>query len=82
MNIFRIKTTAFEEEDFFLQTDLSVEQIKKVIRPIVLKDRLRFWDEDETFDQLKEQLINALIEAYPDAIIEQYIIDDYLTISI
>ena len=81
MDIFRINTTAFEEEDFFLQTDLSKEQIEKVITPIVLKERLRSCDEEDDFYH-NDDLINALIEAYPDAIVEQYIIDDYETISI
>ena len=80
MDLFRINTTAFEDEDFFLQTDLSKEQIKKVIAPIVLLERLKLQDEEDLSKPIA--LINALIEAYPDAIVEQYIIDDYLTISI
>jgi hypothetical protein len=75
MNIFRINTTAFEEEDFFLLTDLSVEQIRKVITPIVLKER----NDGEFYDS--DDLTNALIEAYPDAVIEQYG-DDFETITI
>jgi hypothetical protein len=78
MNIFKINTTAFEEEDFFLQTDLSVEQIKKVITPIVLKER-QSGDEEDFYDN--DDLTNALIEAYPDATIEQYG-DDFDTITI
>jgi hypothetical protein len=81
MDLFRINTTAFEDEDFFLQTDLSKEQIEKVITPIVLKERLRSCDEEDDFYD-NDDLTNALIEAYPDAIVEQYIIDDYETISI
>ena len=81
MDLFRINTTAFEDEDFFLQTDLSKEQIKKVIAPIVLLERLRSVEEEDDFYDI-DDLINALIKAYPDAIVEQYIINDYLTISI
>jgi hypothetical protein len=81
MDLFRINTTAFEDEDFFLQTDLSKEQIEKIITPIVLLERLRSCDEEDDFYH-NDDLINALIEAYPDAIVEQYIIDDYETISI
>jgi len=75
MDIFRINTTAFEEEDFFLLTDLSVEQIEKVITPIVLKER----NEGEFYDN--DELTNALIKAHPDAVIEQYG-DDFETITI
>jgi len=75
MDIFRINTTAFEEEDFFLLTDLSVEQIEKVITPIVLKER----NDGEFYDN--DDLTNALIEAYPDAIVQQYT-DEFETISI
>ena len=75
MDIFRINTTAFEEEDFFLLTDLSVEQIEKVITTIVLKER----NDGEFYDN--DDLTNALIEAYPDAIVQQYT-DEFETISI
>ena len=80
MDLFKIYTNAWEDEDFFLQTDLSKEQIKKVIAPIVLLERLKLQDEEDLSKPI--HLINALIEAYPDAIVEQYIIDDYETISI
>jgi len=80
MNIFKINTNVWEDEDFFLQTDLSKEQIEKVITPIVLKERLKLQDEEDLSKPIA--LTNALIEAYPDAIIEQYIIDDFDTISI
>lgn len=69
MNIFKINTTAFEEEDFFLLTNLSVEQIKKVITPIVLKER-QSGDEEDSYDNY--DLTNALIEAYPDALVDYY----------
>lgn len=78
MDIFRINTTAFEEEDFFLLTDLSVEQIEKVITPIILKER-QSGEEEDFYDN--DVLTHALIEAYPDAVIEQYG-DDFETITI
>ena len=78
MNIFKINTTAFEEEDFFLLTDLTVEQFKKVITPIVLKER-QSGDEEDSYDNY--DLTNALIEAYPDSVIEHYG-DEFETISI
>jgi hypothetical protein len=79
MDLFKINTTAFEDEDFFLQTDLSVEQIKKVITPIVLLERLKSQDEEDLSKPIA--LTNALTEAYPDAIVKQYTIE-FKTISI
>jgi len=77
MNIFKISTTAFEEEDFFLLTNLSVEQIKKVITPIVLKER-QSGDEEDFYDN--DDLTNALVEAYPDAMVDYYTEFDTITI--
>jgi hypothetical protein len=60
MNIFRIKTTAWEEEDLVLLTTLSEEQIKEIVSPIVKKDR----DVGEEYDN--KLLVKALKGAYPD----------------
>ncbi len=78
MDLFRINTTAFEDEDFILLTDLSAEQIKKVITPIVLKER-QSGNEEDFYDN--DDLTNALIEAYPDAIVKLYT-DEFETITI
>ena len=78
MDLFRINTTAFEDEDFILLTDLSAEQIKKVITPIVLKERQSV-DEEDFYDN--DDLTNALAEAYPDAIVQLYT-DEFETITI
>ena len=59
MKAFEINTTAWEEENFVLFTDLTESQIKKVIEPIVLNERE--FGEDYTNDDL----IDALLEAYP-----------------
>lgn len=39
MRVIRINTTAWAEEDFFLVTTLTDEQISEVIRPIVNAER-------------------------------------------
>ena len=39
IRVVEINTTAFEEENFILVTDLTDEQIEEVIRPIVLAER-------------------------------------------
>ena len=60
MTAFEINTTAWEEENFILFTDLTDGQIKKVIEPIVLNERE--YGEEYTNDDL----IDALIYAYPN----------------
>lgn len=60
-----INTTAFNEEDFQIITDLTDEQIIQVIEPVVMAER-----EDEENEYDNESLINALIMCYPDNIIK------------
>jgi hypothetical protein len=60
MNLFNINTTAFEEEDFLLLTDLTEEQIVKVLKPIVYDER----DGGEEYDN--DLLIEELIKEYPN----------------
>ena len=59
-----ISTTSFAEEDLFLMTNLTNEKIKKVIEPIILEERNggEYYDNDD--------LVNALIEVYPEHTIE------------
>ena len=74
MDIFRINTTAFVEEDFFLLTNLSREQIEEVITPIVLIER----NEGEEYNN--DDLVSALQITYPNAIIEY--LTEFETITI
>jgi uncharacterized protein YqeY len=74
MNIFRINTTAFEEEDFYLMTDLSEQDIIEVINPLVNQER----DGYEKYDN--DDLVSALEKRFPNAYIECY--QDFETISI
>ena len=66
MNIFRINTSAWDEEDFYLMTSLTEEKIKKVIQPMVEYER-----ENETMHDNEEYLI-ALQEKYPRSVIEMH----------
>jgi hypothetical protein len=66
MNIFRIKTTSWQEEDFILMTTLTEEQIDKVLSPIVDQER----EGSSEYDN--DSLVKDLEDAYPLAIIEQY----------
>ena len=61
MNIFRINTTAFEEEDFYLMTDLSEQDIIEVITPLVNQER----DGYEKYDN--DDLVYALEKRFPNA---------------
>ena len=59
MKIYRVNTTAYEEEDFFLMTDLKEQEITEVINPIVMAER----DGEEEYDN--ETIISALRKRYP-----------------
>jgi hypothetical protein len=74
MRVVRINTTAYEEEDFFLMTDLADEQIEEVIAPIVELER-----NDESY-YTNEELTDALIDKYPNNTIVMYA--DFETITI
>lgn len=74
MKVFRINTTAYKEEDFYLQTDLSEDDIVEVITPIVNAER----DGYEVYDN--ESLLYALEKKYPRNKIE--LITDFDTITI
>ena len=76
MRIIQINTTAFNEEDFLLLTDLTHEQIIEVIEPIVLLER------SGVRDYSNDDLVYALEMAYPDNLIKMYIYDHLDLISI
>ena len=67
MNIFRIRTTAYEEEDFYLHTDIDEVDIIDVITPIVNNER----EDIEDYDN--EMLLDALKKKYPRKKIELYV---------
>jgi hypothetical protein len=66
MNIFRINTSAWQEEDFYIMTSLNEAKIRKVIEPMVQYER-----ENETMHDNEEYLI-ALQEKYPRSVIEMH----------
>jgi len=59
MKIFKVNTTAYEEEDFFLLTDLSEQDITEVVHPIVMAER----DGEDEYDN--ESILQALRKRYP-----------------
>lgn len=60
MKTIRISTTAYREEDFYLLTDLSEQDIVEVIMPIVNAER----DGYEEYDN--EMLVEELNKRYPN----------------
>lgn len=66
MKAFEINTTAWEEENFVLFTDLSEAQIVSVITPIVMAER------NQGKEYTNDDLIDALIEAYPSSKVYVY----------
>lgn len=68
MKVFRIRTTAYKEEDFFLLTDLSEEEIVEVIMPIVNAERDGYeeYDNDVLFDALDRRYPRNKIEMFTD----------------
>lgn len=77
MNIFKIQTTSWDEESFYLQTDLSEDKIIKVIKPIVQAERDNDVEEN-WYDN--ETLVAALQEAYPKAKVEYFMEFETITI--
>ena len=66
MNVFRVNTTGYQEEDFHLMTELTEQEIADVITPIVVRER----DGYEEYDN--ELLVDALKKKYPRKVIELY----------
>lgn len=66
MRVIRVNTTAYSEEDFFLLTTLSDEQISECISPIIDSER----DGESEYDN--EDLFRALTFAYPHEKIIMY----------
>jgi hypothetical protein len=67
MRVVRIKTTAWDEEDFFLLTSLSDSDIAEVVNPIVNAER----DEEDEYDN--DMLVARLVERYPLDVVEMYV---------
>lgn len=74
MKIFRVSTTAYKEEDFYLQTEITEKDIVEVITPIVNAERDGYEDYDN------ELLLNALIKRHPRKKIELYSEFELITI--
>ena len=71
IRVVEINTTAFEEENFILVTDLTDEQIEEVIRPIVLAERNQIDDDNDVFYD-NETLVSELLAKYPNNLVSFY----------
>ena len=71
IRVVEINTTAFEEENFILVTDLTDEEIEEVIKPIVLAERNQIENDDDVFYD-NETLVGALLEKYPNNLVSFY----------
>jgi hypothetical protein len=70
-----ISTTAFDDEDFILLTDLTDKKIEAVIKPIVDAEREgegedNFYDNEALFWALKDKYPNNIISMYTESDIE------------
>jgi len=59
MNLYQIKTTAYDEEDMLLVTDAPDDAIERVLEPMVKAER----EEDQWFDH--DDYLRALETALP-----------------
>jgi hypothetical protein len=75
VNVVRVNTSAWEEEDFYVLSTLTEYQIRVVILAMVLKERA---SGELLYDN--EDYIAALQEAYPMNVIKWYANFDTITI--
>lgn len=80
LRLVEINTTSNKEENFFLVTNLTDEQIEIIITPIVEKERNEEQLEEYFYDN--EGLYWTLKTTYPKHIIQQYSTDSIDTITI
>lgn len=66
MNVFKINTTAWSEEDFYLVTTLDEKDVVSVIKPIVMAER----NGGDEYDNLT--LFRALTWEFPSSKINMY----------
>jgi hypothetical protein len=74
MQVFRVNTTAYSEEDFYLLTEITQQDIVEVVTPIVNAERDGYEDYDNEF------ILDALKKRYPRKFIELYSDFDLITI--
>jgi len=76
LRLVQVNTTAYEEEDMLLITNLTDEQIESVVTPIVERERAR------EFKYYNSDLASALRDRFPTAIVINYDVPDVDLINI
>jgi hypothetical protein len=76
LRLVEVNTTAYEEENFLLITDLTDEQIKTIVTPIVMAER------NETSEYDNDTLCELLRESYPSNVVIDYATDTFDKIKI
>jgi hypothetical protein len=68
MQVYRINTSAYEEEDFYIMTTLSESQIRSVIEPMVHNERVNdeFFENDEYVLELKKKFPREDVRHYSE----------------
>jgi hypothetical protein len=66
MNIFKIVTSNWDEEEFILVTQLSEKQVRSTIQPMVDEAK------KEDFVFTAEEYVQVLKDAYPKSVILTY----------
>lgn len=67
IQVFKLTTTAWYEESFYVLTNLTEEQVRSVIAPMVAEER------NDLLEELfysNEDYISKLAEAFPNNIVE------------
>jgi hypothetical protein len=80
IRLVRLKTTYWDEEDFLILTDLTDDEIKDIVTPIVEKERKEEQDEEYFYDN--EGLVWALKDYYPNNLIDFYTMENIDIITI
>lgn len=78
LNLFRINTSSWIEEDFLILTSLTEQQIVQVIRPIVIEES-KVVNGDAMYSN--EDYVYLLQERYPSETIIHYTFNGIETIS-
>ena len=68
MNIFKIRTTPYSEDEFFLLTDLNYATIESVINRMVAIERA----EDSEVYYRNDDYVDELMRLFPDKKITHY----------
>lgn len=67
IRLVQVNTTAWEEEDMLLITNLTDEQIQSVVTPIVERER-----ESDDYGYVNNDLADALRRQFPDKVVINY----------